>query len=385
MNSLLIALNLVKRTLRNRKELVALLVLPIIVIGVIAYFLSQDDQKIIRVGYINSDQGVLGSRLVDHLQYEDFLMVGLPGSDYQEELANNQVDSVLVIPANFSNDIETGRKTNLEVYTLRDGLEPQQVKQSANQYTQTLYRAEELAEELAETTQAPSQDKSTTFTALLDSANNGLMGLTSTSAGQSSYPQGFQQTIGFSILFMMILVFTSMGTIMEDKKNFTLARMYVSAIREWEIIIGNLLGCLALAILQLIPITLLLKFMFAIPWGETLIGLFLLLLFFQLATIGLGIGLSGIIKNNFNPAVVSATVIIPTSIIGGAFIPESMMPSILNTISWAVPQKWVMNGIEKLLEEANLAAITPNLGILLLFALAFATFGLKSIRPLQDG
>lgn len=382
MNSLLIALSLVKRTMRNSKEIMALLILPVLVIGVIAFSLGQSGQKNIQVGYINLDQGSLGNSLISHLQLEpDFAMVELTESDYLVELENSRVASALVIPGSFSADIEAGRKTGLELYALNDGIGPQRVKQSVNQYTQTLYRAVDLAE----ANQSVSQDKISILSTLLANVDNRLMGTAYVSASNYGSPPGFQQAIGFSIVFMMMLVFTSMGTIMEDKKNLTLARMYVSAIGEWEIITGNLLGSLTLAVIQLIPLTLLLKLLFAIPWGTTLVGLFLLLLFFQIAAIGLGIGLSGVIKKDFNPALVSATVIVPTSIIGGVFIPESMMPSILNTIGWAVPQKWVMTGIEKLFGGAGFAAISTNLGIFLLFALAFATFGLKTIRPLPEG
>lgn len=382
MNSLLIARNFLKRTLKNKREVVALLILPMFVVGAITLLLGNVGHGEIQVGFVNLDRGTLGEKLVSHLSLQsNFALMELPKNDYlsASALNNGKLDSVLVIPANFSDAVKAGKNVGVELYADRNGVGAQRVKLSTNGYIQTLLRVRQLSNAQGNRAHAQKPD----FTELLSRVEQGMLVGTAYVTTGSGIKPGFLQAIGFSIVFMMVLVFTSMGTIMEDKKNLTLARMYVSAIREWEIIAGNLLGSLVLAIIQLIPLVLLLQHVFQLGWGEELLALFILLVCFQVTTIGLGIGLSGFIKE-FNPVLIIATVIVPSSILGGCFIPETMLPSSLRTLGWIVPQKWVMNGIEQVLNGAGIHAIVVNVGILLMFGLALATFGLKSIRPLKD-
>jgi ABC-2 type transport system permease protein len=85
-----------------------------------------------------------------------------------------------------------------------------------------------------------------------------------------------------------------------------------------------------------------------------------------------------------NPAILIAAVITPSSILGGCFIPESMLPDFINKIGYAVPQKWVMKAVESILLGEGIQSIALNLVIILMFGLAFATFGLKTLRPINE-
>jgi ABC-2 type transport system permease protein len=189
---------------------------------------------------------------------------------------------------------------------------------------------------------------------------------------------------GFAVTFMMILVFTTIGIILEDKRKLTLARMYVSPVKEWEIILGNLLGSLALGVFQLIALTAALMISYDVRSASKAGGLFLILFCFLIAVTGIGIGISGLIKKAYNPATLIAAVITPTGVLGGCFIPESMLPDFVNRIGYLVPQKWVMGAINKVLGGEGLGSVTLNLAVIILFGLAFAAFGLKMLRPLAD-
>ncbi len=381
MHSLVIAVNLVKRSLRNRRELFGLLVLPVLVIGAIALFIGRATGPT-PIGIVNLDQGVFGDRMVQQLKLLPGLKVfSLQKGNYQWQVETGKVELALFIPENFSTTINKGEKTQLEIYAQGDGMAAQKVKQVVNRYISALYQAEELASKLSQTTAEPKQ-------AILDSAlnkiSNQALSVINLPVPGATFDPGLSSTIGFTVVFIMMLVFSSMGAIMDDKKRLTLARMYVSAIKEWEIIAGNLLGSLFLGLIQLIPLTLLLKRVFHIPWGLALVELFLVLTAFLVAALGLGIGLSGLIKGNFNPTLIGATIIFPTSILGGCFIPDTMMPPFLNTVAWALPQRWVMHAVQQISLGESPESIGVSFGILLMFGLAFSTFGLKTIRPLQE-
>ena len=60
------------------------------------------------------------------------------------------------------------------------------------------------------------------------------------------------------------------------------------------------------------------------------------------------------------------------------------MPSFMKSISYIVPQKWVLSALQELMSGAAMDKILFDLVIVLLFGLAFTTFGVKVIRPLDD-
>ena len=156
-----------------------------------------------------------------------------------------------------------------------------------------------------------------------------------TSSGEDF--EGYLTTLGFMITFIMIFAFIYMGNLMEDKRRLVLARIFSYPVGEWEIITGNLLGNLVLGLMQLVPLLILLKIIFGLPFDGRFIGLSLILLAFLVTSIGLGIGLSGIIKK-FNPVLLIATIIVPSSVLGGAFIPSSMMPEWMDKAGYIVPK-----------------------------------------------
>lgn len=190
--------------------------------------------------------------------------------------------------------------------------------------------------------------------------------------------------MGFVITFIMMLIFISMGNLLEDRKKLTLARIFSFPVKARDIVLGNILGSLIIGLMQLIPILFVLKILFRMSFDSSFIGFAATLVAFLVTSIGLGIGLAGIVKTNFNPLLLFATVIVPTSILGGAFIPSSMMPDIVSRIAYIVPQKWVMDSLEKMLSGDSINTIFFNLAIIILFGLAFSTFGIKTLKPIND-
>lgn len=379
MNSLLITQNILKRAFANKKETLALLLLPVVVISLIGFFVNRAAAKIPALAVINLDKGSYALDLAEKLRSRPDLNVTV--SQGSEE---DRADLMVRIPAGFSADIAGGKKVQVSLTGKESDPAGQSLRQLLNRTILSYYGIAEAGRELAVKTGGNS-DALAQF--MLDQAESGSISAAYRLAGpdkDTARRQALSSTMGFALVFIMILVFSVMGTILEDKKRLTLARMSAAPVQRWEVIAGNLLGGLALGLIQLVPLVLVLKFLFKLPWGAGLLNLFLTLLCFLIAAIGLGIGLSGIVRDNFNPTMIIATVITPTSIIGGSFIPPSMLPSFINKIGWAVPQKWVMQSFQQIMAGSGFKTIAVNLGILLVFALAFASFGLKTLQPVDE-
>lgn len=385
MNSLLIAENIIKRTLKSRKELFIMLFLPIIAIVIMTYFTGSASMAKINVGVVNLDKGLYSQKFIKALGDEKNVnLTTLDEKEIKSAIQNSKDVSLITIKNGFSKDIESGKKVNVDFYSNGVNENTESIKQDANQYISTLYMVSYSAKDIALKTNI---NKNKLSNELFNNITNASLETNSTvngSADTNALQQKLIQSVGFSMMFIMVIIFNTMGTIIDDRKNLLLARTASFHVNLWEIALGNLLGTLIIGIIQIIPITLVLAYVYKLPMGIKIWGLFFILLCFIIAVIGMAIGLSGIIKENLNPSLILATVSFPTCLIGGCLIPQSLMPTFMRSIGYIVPQKWVLSSIQELLEGSSIYRIFFDLTIVLMFGLAFTTFGVKTIRPLDE-
>lgn len=121
--------------------------------------------------------------------------------------------------------------------------------------------------------------------------------------------------------------------------------------------------------------------MLGIDWGMPVIYIFILLVCFLLTAIGLGMGITGIVRSSQVFMVINTMLATMTCMLGGSFFSTTLMKGPLKTISNFIPQKWEMDAFEKLSSGGVFADIHINLLILLLFGAVFFTFGVKTLKP----
>ncbi len=384
MNSLLIAQNIILRSLRNKKELALLLILPILGVLLLTFQVNQVADTIISVGLVMQDEDIAAQKFVEMLdRQQDFKFMPLTTDTYQEALLAQEVKMVILLPEQLSSKALQGQKAEVRLFGEEIQLFTSSLSQLTNEALLNIYAAAELANNAALQQDISPQQA---LEVMLADTTAPPLSVDYQMPGQDNGRQfgEISSAIGFTIMFIMTLIFLVIGTIMEDRKNLVLARMSVAPIHEWEIVVGNLLGSLCLGLIQLIPLVLVLRSVLGLTWGAQFWQLFLVFFCFLLATIGLGIGISGIIGPKISPTNIIATVIVPTCILGGCFIPASMMPDILNKIGYVVPQHWVMAAIEQVVVGSDFSAILLNIAVIIMFGIAFATFGIKTLKPLDS-
>lgn len=385
MNSLLIAQNIVKRAFRNKKEIILLLMLPIVAIFIMTFFTGGQGAQAVKAGILNRDGGGLGIRLADYMKAgEGINTVNLSEDEYLNAVKDEKANFVVVIPESFTSDIENSVRTNVEFISSGMSETSEKLKADINQYVSELYMMESSASDISKST---GRDKDEVLNTLFDNADSKTLSTNFTLAGNKDNEDNRMrliQSIGFAIMFIMVFIFITVGTMMEDRRKLTIARIFTFQVKNWEVAFGNLLGSLALGIIQLVPSIIVLSLIYNLQSASEILGLFLIMLCFLVATIGIGIGIVGLFKDNLNPSLMIALVIFPTSLLGGCLIPESMLPSFMGSLGYAVPQKWVMTAIQKLMTGAGFMDIALDLAIILMFGLALATFGVKTLKPLNE-
>lgn len=381
MNSLLIAQNIIKRMFKSRREIIVMLVLPIVAIMIMTYFTGSDSTQKVKTGIVNLDSGKYSKGLLSKLREQKNLEIySMDKKDIHAEIEDSKAQVVLLIDNDFSKNIDAGKKVQIEFYSNGQNEATEKIKQQVNENIQQFYMISASAKDIAEKT---GKNADAVNKQLFTNINKGSLEVENTNLRDSGQGK-LIQSIGFSMMFIMVIIFNVIGTIMEDKKKLVLARTATFKVKSWEIAVGNLLGTLFVGAIQILLITLITAHIYKLPVGIKIYGLFLLLLCFIFSVIGLAIGLSGIIKDNLNPNLLLAVVSFPTCLLGGCLIPDSLMPEVLRNVGYIVPQKWVISALQDLMSGASTDKIIFKAVIVLMFGLAFTTFGVKTLRPLEE-
>jgi ABC-2 type transport system permease protein len=168
------------------------------------------------------------------------------------------------------------------------------------------------------------------------------------------------------ILMIMTMLLSAMAVVRE-KEIGTLEQLMVTPVRPWQLLVGKLAPFAAIGTLQVFLVTAITTLWFGVP----LRGSFLLLLgitqLFLLNTLGLGLLVSTLVRNQQQAMMAAAfLVMIPMIYLSGLIFPIENMPAVIQAITYAIPLRYYSNvirgiflkgaGLETLWREAVILA-----------------------------
>jgi ABC-2 type transport system permease protein len=147
------------------------------------------------------------------------------------------------------------------------------------------------------------------------------------------------------ILMIMTMLLSAMAVVRE-KEIGTLEQLMVTPVRPWQLLVGKLAPFAAIGTLQVFLVAAVTTFWFEVP----LRGSFLLLLgitqLFLLNTLGLGLLVSTLVRNQQQAMMAAAfLVMIPMIYLSGLIFPIENMPRVIQTVTYAIPLRYYSNVI----------------------------------------
>jgi ABC-2 type transport system permease protein len=204
--------------------------------------------------------------------------------------------------------------------------------------------------------------------------------VTNTSQGVDTKTQQSKMALGIFTMFILMFMGTVSILLLEDKNKKTFMRNFCAPIKEREMMFGYLIANTFLGCIQIIIFLSVSTLMLNIKLWTSTLNVFVVLLFFLIASIGFSIGMAGFVNDQQKYNMVMMLFSVTTSFLGG-LLPLDFMDNIFQRISKLIPQKWVMDSYMQLASGKSLFDIRFNLLILLLFGLVFFTFGVKALKP----
>lgn len=379
---LTIAWNMVKRMIGSRNGLLTYIVLPCIVVAAIVAISGSMGEKPATILYSNMDEGAAGRHLLTELKNTgDYKLVEKTDeTDIRESIIDQNGEAGIVIPSNFTTALLAGEEPQISIYELKTTETSIMVKLKTSAIADEMRSTAELIGAASR----EDNDSDSQFAAVMQRAEQHSIG--SIRTDYDLYPKESLGTVtGFTLMFLMGLVTSSVSLIMDDRRERTMKRMFSAPVRSFEIALGNFLGSFIVGIIQIIVVLALGRYVLNFEFGLPLYLYFLVLAAFMLVSMGLASTVAGLIRNPNNAGMLNSLILTPTCMLGGCFWPLSIMPDYMQKAANFVPQKWAIQAVDIAATGGGWNELWLPFAILALMAAVLLAIGSAILRPSEAG
>lgn len=171
-----------------------------------------------------------------------------------------------------------------------------------------------------------------------------------------------------TITMMMTMILTAMS-VAREREAGTFEQLLVTPYRPYEIMIGKALPSMLVGLVQASSILLVAQLWFRIPFAGSYLVLYLNLIEFLAASVGIGLFISSIARNMQQAMIGSVIVIMPFMLMSGLMTPIMNMPAALQYLTYLNPLRYAISMTRQIyLEAAGIGQLLPEMLALLAIA-----------------
>lgn len=342
----------------------------------------------IPVVIVNQDAGAVGQALVDAFSSSDLAGLIQPTSVSDPAAARQQVDAdqaaaAVIIPAGFTESLgAAGAAVKLEVYanpvrptsagvvqSIVDAFVSQvEVGRVAGQVavTQLIQSGRLSLAEAPAAGQALGQQQAEAGAAAIQVKTN--------AAGTEAAPFDVLAYLapGMALMFLMYTVTNGGRSLLTERAQGTLPRLFVSPTSAAQVLAGKVCGIFLTGAAQMAILIGGSTVIFGLQWGDPL-GVIALGLAAVAGATGWGLVLTALAKSPNQVASLGSALMLTFGMLGGSFISLNNLPAPVRVLSRLTPNAWGLEGFTALAQGGGWAEIgTPILALVVMGGALFA-------------
>jgi ABC-2 type transport system permease protein len=366
MRVLVIAGNDLRRLLRWRANLFFLFVLPMLIILLLGAVFGGSEHA--RIGVLERDRGAFARQFVTALSQRPATDVVryTSAATLQHDVAHGRVDAGLVIPAGYDARLRRGSNVTLE-YFARPNSVAQQLRPTAQSVASQQSRAIVAAQALQRTQGVPfavalarAQAAGARIPRVQVSLTDPGGGAYTTTAGR--FDSGASTQL---LLFIFLTSLTASAFVIETRRLGIARRVLSTPTSVRTLVAGQLLGRLAVALVQALIIVLGSLIFFGVGWGEPL-GTAAVVLAFCLVGTGAALLVGSLCSSEQQAQPIAFLLGLGLAALGGSMAPLEIFPSTARAIAHVTPHAWANEAFSKLLKHGgDVVTVLPQVGVLL--------------------
>jgi ABC-2 type transport system permease protein len=320
------------------------------------------------IALVNNDTGSIGSSFLTQLRSinnqtgmmdlhaaEDF-------NDIKNQLQNNEISGGIIIPENFSSEIQAGHQGTITIVI--DQSNPQMSLTIQSVLTKTIE---------AMGTQTAISKLNSTFHVSYTTATAIITPYVVESKGIVPGEPNYFQFVAPGIIAMVVMMALMTGlphAISYENEIGTLDGMLAAPINRLSIILGKVMAQTVRGMIQGFIILILAVVLFGVVIeGNILLVIFLILLT-VFSFVGLGILITSFTENEETATMVMMTFMFPMLFLSGVFFPLQQMPWYMQDLAHFLPLTYATTALRKVMVlGADLSAVGTDVIILLTFGI----------------
>jgi ABC-2 type transport system permease protein len=319
---------------------------------------------------VDADGGELGGALADQALggLERKGLVDLTRTDSAEEgrrlAADGDVQATFIVPAGFTTDVGAGRAATIEVIGNADARIAAQVARSI---------AEAFAGELnsvrlsVATAVATGSESGPVELARQAASIPAPVTVEDVSAARKELDSDTFYAAGMAVFFLFFTVQFGVASLLDERREGTLARLVAAPISRLSILGGKLLVSYALGVVATLVLIVTTSLLLGADWGNPL-GVVLLTLVGVLAATSVMALVATVTRTPEQAGYAGSVVALVLGMLGGSFFPISQVGGAISTLSLLTPHAWFLRGLADLTGGAGVGDILPAAGAILTFA-----------------
>lgn len=342
--------------------------------------------KVYPVAVVDQDSSFAAQRLVEALQHEPALQVQTASAEALPKLlSDKRISAGVIIPAGFQRGLAGGTVPEVQLMTAPGGnlgvaIGPA-VQRLAAQVTSD-YR-------LARQAPGAASDEAQLAVAYAKAGADRLaLGATvvqetvrrSGPKSDSDLGNVGERALGFTVMFVMMIVFLMGGVILKERQDGTWGRLLTTPASKLSLLTGYVLSFFITGMFQFAVLVGASSLLFRVKWGP-LLPLTVMAAAFVLCSAGLGLFMAGIVRTAEQQSTLGILLVTATSMLGGVYWPLQFVGDTMRRIGYLTPQAWAMDGFrEVMLRGGDWGALVWPLTVLLALGAIFTAGGLQRVR-----
>ena len=355
------------KLLTNKKSFIIMAIIaPALIIVFFSFIFGKEPNY--KVGIIDNNNTYISKEIIKSIEnIETVDVVKVKNYDYEILLASHQLQLVVIINDEFSNNILNLKNDNITIKSISNS----DVKSTI------VYIIKSKIENLSLIAKASNKsiDK---FKELNEEYKNNLPTVNINHI-ENSRPS-IENSIGIVIMMVFITGATISNFIIEDEENNTKYRILASGIKPYKyymslMIVFYLLSCISSIIYYIICKILNLNFNMV-----NTNNFLLVMLIINLVSVSLNLCIVSFTKSRYIASTINILIVIPSCMLSGIFWDFDVMPKHLQTIGNFLPQRWVYVCLEKLQKYNNLSYIKEYVFAMVGVSLVFFIISIISFK-----
>lgn len=358
--------SLFRRSLKNRYSLIVYTVIPILGIIIPLLIYSKNNEEV-NVLIVDHDRSFVSYLVVEEIKGK-YKKVNISDNDIDKsKVVNGDEDLLISIPNGLEKNLMNSKNINIQIIYMKESEDVYKIKEIVNESLKTI----NYILKITQNDEVKSKEIFDKINSINYKVNKEIVNYDKKDLSVES--------LGFIILFMMIVTNSSLALILKDKNNNVDKRLVYLDIKSREYIAAQILWSFILANIQALTIIIFFK-VNNIEITINYYKLFLIIILIWSISISFSIFSISFCRNEEQLSVINTIIVFPTCMLSGCLWPIEIMQENIQKLSLILPQRRIIMLMEQLQRGDSIYIIILNISFIILISLLLLIMGIIRIE-----